>query len=279
MLRQINFEKGIISKVQFSLKNDKTHNDENEEGTDDQVEQEEGKSEEGKDEDEERAASQSFISSLLVHGNCILPITYYLLPPVYLIFNKPLSSYHSCFFWILILLISFYSFYSFSLSFPRWIFWYSDPVLRTSVLEASRHPYLLYGLKRDRREGQKQTRVLPPILDPPSLHFAPPPVTLPARSNNDDSRSDMSNENEDENDDDDDDGGGGGGSSTGEHSWARRQFSVLWAPMPSSYQKSKKVSTIPFHSTVLFFNILILNLLWGSSATDNVLNVSICQSL
>lgn len=72
----------------------------------------------------------------------------------------------------------------------------------------------------------------------------------------------MSNENDDEDDENDEDrGGGGGGSSTAEHSWARRQFSVLWAPMPSSYQKSKKVSTIPLHSTVLFFNMLILNLL------------------
>lgn len=70
----------------------------------------------------------------------------------------------------------------------------------------------------------------------------------------------MSNENEDNNEDDDEDGGGGVGSSTGEHSWARRQFSVLWAPMPSSYQKSKKVSTIPLHSTILFFNILTHNL-------------------
>jgi hypothetical protein len=73
----------------------------------------------------------------------------------------------------------------------------------------------------------------------------------------------MGNENDDENDDDDDDedGGGGRGSSSGEHLWARRQFSVLWAPMPSSYQKSKKVCTIPFHSTVLFFNMFIHNLL------------------
>jgi hypothetical protein len=96
VLRQINFEKGNISKVQFTLKNDKTHNDENEGENEDQIEQKEGKSEEDKDEDEnedeERAASQSFISSLLVHGNCILPITNYLLPLVYLIFNQPLSS-------------------------------------------------------------------------------------------------------------------------------------------------------------------------------------------
>lgn len=75
MLRQINFEKGNISKVQFTLKNDKTHNDESEEENEDQNEQKEGEEDKDEDEDEERAASQSFISSLLVHGNCLLPTT------------------------------------------------------------------------------------------------------------------------------------------------------------------------------------------------------------
>lgn len=93
MLRQINFEKGNISRVQFSLKNDETYNG-NKEENENQNEQEEGEGskDEEEDEDEERAASQSFISSLLVHGNCLLPTTHYLLPPVYLTFNQPLST-------------------------------------------------------------------------------------------------------------------------------------------------------------------------------------------
>ena len=114
-----------------------------------------------------------------------------------------------------------------------------------SVLEASQHPYLLYGQKKDRRGDLRKSMDLPIILDPSNLHFAPPPVRLPARSNNDDSCLDMSHEKDmDEEEEEDDGEEGGGGSSTGEHSWARRQFSVLWAPMPSSYQKSKKVSNI-----------------------------------
>ena len=126
-----------------------------------------------------------------------------------------------------------------------------------SVLEAAQHPYLLYGRKKDRRGDQKRTLDLPLILDPPNLHFSPPPVRLPARNNNDDTYSDVNNEIEEDDDDEDVAGGegggggggegGGGGGSTGEHLWARRQFSVLWAPMPSSYQKSKKVTYIPLH--------------------------------
>lgn len=115
-----------------------------------------------------------------------------------------------------------------------------------SILEASQHPYLLYGQKKDGRGDQGRTKDLPLILDHSTLHFATPPVRLPARNNNDDSCLDMNHDKEmvddEEEEEDDEEGRGGGGSSTGEHSWARRQFSVLWAPMPSSYQKSKKVS-------------------------------------
>lgn len=118
-----------------------------------------------------------------------------------------------------------------------------------SVLEASQHPYLLYGQKKDGRGDLRKSKNLPLILDPSNLHFAPPPVRLPARNNNDDSCLDMSHEKDMDDDEEEEDGEeeigeGGGGSRTGEHSWARRQFSVLWAPMPSSYQKSKKVSNI-----------------------------------
>ena len=50
-------------------------------------------------------------------------------------------------------------------------------------------------------------------MDPLTLHQSTPPVALPVRSK--------------------DGAGAGGADSHDEHLWARRQFSVLWAPMPS----------------------------------------------
>jgi hypothetical protein len=50
-------------------------------------------------------------------------------------------------------------------------------------------------------------------MDPLTLHQSTPPVALPVRSK--------------------DDTTAGGADGHDEHLWARRQFSVLWAPMPS----------------------------------------------
>jgi hypothetical protein len=69
---------------------------------------------------------------------------------------------------------------------------------------AAVHTYLLYG--HGPREG-------PPSMDPLTLHQSTPPVALPVRSIVDATT--------------------GGEDGHDEHLWARRQFSVLWAPMPS----------------------------------------------
>lgn len=74
--------------------------------------------------------------------------------------------------------------------------------------EAAEHTYLLYG--HGPRDG-------PPSMDPLTLHRSAPPVALPVRSKEGAGGG----------------GGGGGGDGHDEHLWARRQFSVLWAPMPS----------------------------------------------
>lgn len=66
------------------------------------------------------------------------------------------------------------------------------------------HTYLLYG--QSPIDG-------PPSMDPLTLHQSTPPVALPARSK--------------------DGTAVGGADGQDEHLWARRQFSVLWAPMPS----------------------------------------------
>ena len=109
-----------------------------------------------------------------------------------------------------------------------------DPLERSSVEQALTHTYLLYG--PDARDG-------PPSLTPLTLHHSTPTVTLPTRSNEDACGAGEG-------------GGGGGGESADDQLWARRQFSVLWAPMPTAYT-SDKVSQINVKLTELF-NVISL---------------------
>lgn len=81
-----------------------------------------------------------------------------------------------------------------------------DPRERMSVLDAAAHAFLLTG-----SPGQEAP------LSPLRLHLGEP-VPLPAGRATASSASSS--------------GGGDGGE---EHLWARRQFSVLWAPMPHAY--------------------------------------------
>ena len=75
---------------------------------------------------------------------------------------------------------------------------------------------------------------LPLELDPLTLHLSAPPVTLPTRAS-------------DESGEEGSMSGIGTNSSEGEeHLWARRQFSVLWAPMPATFSSVKEVGYARF---------------------------------
>lgn len=105
--------------------------------------------------------------------------------------------------------------------------WNLDPTNRLSLREAVSHPYLTNGAM-ETTEGHLHLS-----LDPLTLHLSAPSVTLPIRT---------SKESEEEVD--------GSGKATDcpateEHLWARRQFSILWAPMPASFSSAKEVSYLP----------------------------------
>lgn len=102
----------------------------------------------------------------------------------------------------------------------------TDPANRLTLERAAMHTYLLYG--QSPRDG-------PPLMDPLTLHQSTPPVALPVRSKD----------------------GTAAGEADGqdEHLWARRQFSVLWAPMPSDGTAVKQHAVCnTFHYLVLHLN-------------------------
>lgn len=82
-----------------------------------------------------------------------------------------------------------------------------DPLQRLSFREAGMHDYLLFGMINKDSLHQDSH---PIEINPLSLHRSTPIVSLLPTE-------------------------GSKGSGAGEQ-WARRQFSVLWAPMPSDYQ-------------------------------------------
>lgn len=84
-----------------------------------------------------------------------------------------------------------------------------DPHRRMTMRDAIDHDYLIKG----RIDGENDEDGLL-TMQPMKLHFHTPAVELP--------RVDPS-------------GGGSGGGDAEEELWARRQFSSLWAPMPSEY--------------------------------------------
>jgi hypothetical protein len=95
--------------------------------------------------------------------------------------------------------------------------------VRMSLREAVRHPYLLTGLMGPMSPpSASSSSDHPSPLDPLTLHLSVPTVFLSAPSDPSVPRSTDAKTKE-------------GKEGSDDHLWARRQFSVLWAPMPVSY--------------------------------------------
>ena len=88
---------------------------------------------------------------------------------------------------------------------------------RLTTLAASDHFYLTVGLS-PQVDVTSSGSNLPPLLSPLALHSGPP-IALPTNKKRVGSRGEE----------------GGTAGSGQEELWARRQFSRLWAPMPSEY--------------------------------------------
>ena len=93
---------------------------------------------------------------------------------------------------------------------------------RLTVLEASKHPFLISGDIETTEEVIPRARQGQGLLlmDPCTLHQGQP-VTWPPFP-----ESDVDREGEEKEDE-------------GEEGWARRQYSVLWSPMPQSLDKDE----------------------------------------
>lgn len=97
---------------------------------------------------------------------------------------------------------------------------YTDPIGRLSLIEAVAHPYLTTGTMSLLEHES------PLLMDPLTLHLSTPPVALLTR---DSYESPNSN-------------GNSGSACFEDHLWARRQFSVLWAPMPANFTSTTEVT-------------------------------------
>jgi hypothetical protein len=93
------------------------------------------------------------------------------------------------------------------------------------VSDAVNHQYLTSGCSPG-SEADNASSLLP--MEPVKLHFAAPVVELPSKSRGQGPTYEG----------DAADGSGGGSSGEDDQLWARRQFSVIWAPMPSDLKMS-----------------------------------------
>ena len=103
----------------------------------------------------------------------------------------------------------------------------SDFTERLSLREAVSHAYLTKGTLVMTDEDPSHPH--PVELDPTTLHLSEPPVTLPTRAS------------EESGDEGYALGIGTNSAESEDHLWARRQFSILWAPMPASFSSVKEV--------------------------------------
>jgi serine/threonine protein kinase len=106
-----------------------------------------------------------------------------------------------------------------------------EPNTRMTVVEACDHPFLTRGNDQDSDDGGGSVAM---TLQPASLHSSSAPkVKLPvlkAKHQGVHSSSEKGGMDEEEDEEDRD----GDGRSAEDAQWARRQFSVLWSPMPAS---------------------------------------------